>query len=106
MISKRKVTHNSFKITKTKTLFKTKVKGLCDCLRLQGVGESVASVRVVTWHKLTVRTKANRKSTVGNKAALFKSAQNGNTNDDGLVKENVTVTTTLCNDSDINDKNT
>lgn len=85
---------------------KTKVKRLCDYLRLQGVGESVASVRVVTWHKLTVRTKANRKSTIGNKAALFKSAQNGNTNDDGLVKENVTVTTTLCNDSDINDKNT
>lgn len=73
----------------------------------QGVGESVASVRVVTWHKLTVRSKANRKSTIiGNKSTLFKSAQNGNKNDDTLVNENVTVTTTLCNDnSDINDKN-
>lgn len=75
-------------------------------LRLQGVGESVASVRVVTWHKLTMRSKANRKSTVGNKAALFKSSQNGNTNDDIMVNENVTVTTTLCNDNDINGKNT
>jgi len=72
----------------------------------QGVGESVASVRVVTWHKLTVRSKANRKSTIGNKSTLFKSVHNGNTNDDTLVNENVTVTTTLCNDnSDINDKN-
>jgi hypothetical protein len=73
---------------------------------VQGVGESVASVRVVTWHKLTVRSKTNRKSTIGNKSALFKSIQNGNTDGDILVNENVTVATTLCNDNcEINDKN-
>jgi len=86
--------------------YKTQIKRLCACLRLQGVGESVASVRVVTWHKLTVRSNANRKSTIGNKSTLFKSTQNGNTNNDGLVNENVTVTTTLCNDTEINNKNT
>jgi len=36
MISKHRVTYNSFKTTKTKILFKTKVKRLCDCLRFLG----------------------------------------------------------------------
>lgn len=105
MILKHKLRSIALKY-KTKIILNAKVKRLCDYLRLQGVGESVASVRVVTWHKLTVRSKANRKSTIGNKTVLFKSAQNGNTNEDILANENVTVTTTLCNDNDVNDKNT
>lgn len=58
----------------------------------QDVGESMASVRVVTWHKLTVRSKAKRKSTVDDKATLFKSSCNGTANGNSTANDVITVT--------------
>nr|AKH80291.1 AKH receptor variant AKHR4 isoform AKHR-C [Pseudoregma bambucicola] len=98
----------------------------------QGVGDSVASVRVVTWHKLTMRSKANRKSIINEKATLFKSGPmlngcsggsgggggggcgkgkgsggsdkgSGDNEIDSVINENITVTVmTICNDSETN----
>lgn len=64
----------------------------------------MASVRVVTWHKLTVRSRANRKSIIDDKAALFKPCgQNGNSNGKAArLADNITVSTMVCNDSETN----
>ncbi|XP_050431723.1 adipokinetic hormone/corazonin-related peptide receptor variant I isoform X2 [Adelges cooleyi] len=67
----------------------------------QGTGESIASLRVITWHKLTVRSKNDRKSNVEDSTMIYTRCQNGNGSK--VSTENVTNMTLLSDENESKD---